>query len=94
MLNKVLKENRSQLKQSLNNESYKLNLEENIYLIKLLLIYSKKEVYSPYLETIYYDLDEFKLAINDLVCFSGYYLNLSEDIINYFENFNFEELNW
>lgn len=97
ILNKVLKENKWQLKyfkeNDIKNDHYEYELNENIHLINLLLEYSQKENGSIDLDNEYDDLELFKECILRLRCFGSYYLPLDYDIHNYFENFTFEILN-
>lgn len=84
-LKHALKANEKQYKQT-HTDQYENDLQYNIYLIKLLLDYSKKRLNIPYCD----GLDDLKNDIKNLISFSGYYLNLDQNIIDYFENFNFD----
>ena len=97
ILNKVLKENKWQLKyfkdNNIKNEFYELDLDQNIYLINLLLKYSKKENGSIDLDNEFDDIELFKECVLRSICFGSYYLNVDFEIREYFENFTFETLN-
>ena len=96
ILNKVLKENKFQLKyfkeNNIKNEIYEYELNENLHLIKLLLKYSKNDLGSIDLNNEFDDLELFKECILKTICFGSYYLPLDFEIHKYFENFKFEIL--
>ena len=96
MLNKILKENKFQLKyfkdNNIKNDHYEYELNENIHLIKLLLKYSKNELESIDLTNEFDDLELFKECILRIICFGPYYLPLDFKDHKYFENFKFEIL--
>lgn len=96
ILNKVLKENKWQLKyfkeNNIKNEIYEFELNENIHIINLLLKYSKKEFGSIDLDNEFEDLELFKECILRLICFGSYYLPLDFKDHEYFENFKFDIL--
>ena len=96
ILNKVLKENKFQLKyfkeNDIRNDHYNYELNENIHLIKLLLKYSKNDLGSIDLNNEFDDIELFKECILNIICFGSYYLPLDYDIHKYFEEFKFETL--
>ena len=96
ILNKILKENKFQLKyfkdNNIKNEFYELDLNENIHLINLLLKYSKKENGSIDLDNEFDDIELFKECILRSICFGSYYLPLDYNAHHYMENFKFEIL--
>ena len=97
ILNKILKENKFQLKyfkdNNIKNEFYELDLNENIHLINLLLKYSQKENGSIDLDNEFDDIELFKECILRSICFGSYYLPLEYNIHKYMEEFTFEILN-
>ena len=96
ILNKVLKENKFQLKyfkeNDIRNDHYNYELNENIHLIKLLLKYSKNDLGSIDLNNEFDDIELFKECILNIICFGSYYLPLDYDIRKYFKEFEFETL--
>ena len=96
ILNKVLKENKFQLKyfkeNNIKNTHYDFELNENIHLINLLLKYSKNELGSIDLDNEFDDIELFKECVLNIICFGSYYLPLDYDIHKYFEHFKFEIL--